>query len=691
MAIKIGDHNKTDNVHTTKSIELKSDLYVIHDEKYWSKTNISNKDDSIYKNTLCVAMVCALVLTISIVIAIQTEGEPLHNLLFGEASILDASETIHVLQAAQNNGVTIGMHGWAHENYSVLSKAQIKENIVKSQKVFRKAGFKGNLFVPPYKILNVPMDDATKKAIESTGVHINVYATSANEYTWRWRNMKSFNDPEFIEARKQITLENPETIILHAQDWNQFTKQFVLDYLNSTDRTDVIIQMDDIDANTPTSTINDLSALKNHKVVAGVILAVIPASAPDSGDPGILGVPISSIMRLYFILFITTVLFPMSLIITWKLFSDWYIARQKSKHSNIKSVKQPELVSVIVPAYNEEKAIERCINALLNQDYTGAVEIIVVNDGSTDRTAEIVSKMPVKFINLAKNISKANALNVAIEVAKGDIVLFSDGDSNMERGALRSIVKTLIEEPDVDIVTGTVLINPTTKKGIFKNIFMYCQVIEYHLEQEVARGLQALNGKVLVCPGPITAVKRAVLSDVKFSDDTIVEDADFTVTALEKSMKVIRDRDAKVYTDAPETITEWIKQRNRWWYGSLQVWRKHKKWAISNPWMLYNYMGYITSIIAITTTVTIPILLMQYGNRNAAATNAVMYMFIPVVLYMIFNAIFLTHNKKLIPVLVVYMLFYTMLRLFVCSYLYIFYITDRGLNTQFGARKTKVK
>jgi cellulose synthase/poly-beta-1,6-N-acetylglucosamine synthase-like glycosyltransferase len=223
------------------------------------------------------------------------------------------------------------------------------------------------------------------------------------------------------------------------------------------------------------------------------------------------------------------------------------------------------------------------------------------------------------------------------------------------------------------------------------NILTYCQMIEYHLEQEIARHLQALNGKVLVCPGPITAAKREVCETVKYSDDTIVEDADFTVSALRQSMKVVRDPYAKVFTNAPQSWKVWIKQRKRWWYGNLQVWRMHKKWTRRNPWMVYNYSSYITSICSIVMILFMPYLILQYHNSLTVALHGVLYLIIPIFMYMIITAHFFKNEKSLIVMLIPYMTIYSILKVGILSYLYICYLTGRGLDIKFGSRKIRAK
>ena len=363
------------------------------------------------------------------------------------------------------------------------------------------------------------------------------------------------------------------------------------------------------------------------------------------------------------------------------------MARKIKRLHKKTQAKNDKFVSIIVPAYNEEKSIAKCVESMLKQNYGGRKEVIVISDGSTDRTSVIASQYPIKFVNLAKNGGKANALNEATKYADGDIIIFSDGDSNMAQDAVSSLVHCFETNPSADIVTGTVLINDQSNGKLLTR----CQMIEYHLEQEITRHLQGLNGRVIVCPGPITAVKRDVCDKIKYSDETIVEDADFTVCALKEDMKIVRDPYAKVYTNAPTTIKGWYKQRRRWWYGNLQVWRNHKPWSITNPWMIYNYANYVISAFSVIMLLSMPYLLSQYDNPFVAVLHGLIYTAIPVSIYIMFNMAFFMDNKKLIPILIPYMLLYNTIKMFVLAQLYICYITKLGMNVQFGSRKFRAK
>lgn len=620
----------------------------------------------------------------------------LNDDMFGHITILDESKLLNELRGAQARGVIMGIHGWEHENYSSLAPLQAKKDVEQGKLVFEKAGLVPRVFISPLEISGVPADPSVRQAIESTQIATQLpplktdgNGIKVNEYTWDWHTMESFDDPRFQEASKQIRAENPQMIVLHAQDWNPYLKQFLLNYLSSTNEKNITVRMDDVEVNTPKEVVQDVAQVTQYKSVGRVIFAVIPAGLWKGGDPTIENIKVNKIMEIYFWFFLITSLLPLSFFVIWKLLSGWSKKRNQNKYPppNNHDAGYPKLISLLVPAYNEEKSIGKCLESILNQDYEGQMEIIVVNDGSSDRTAEIVSKYPVKFIDLKVNGGKANALNKAIEEAKGDILIFTDSDSYMSSNAVDSLVKCLNDNSDAQVVAGNVFIHDDGKKRIMK----YFQMIEYLIEQDLTRYIQGLKGNVLVCPGPLTAVRRKVCETVRFSDETIVEDADFTIKALKKSMKIIREPEAKVYTNAPETVRAWYTQRKRWWYGNLQVWRLHKHWAMRNPWMLLNYSGYIIGVCSVIMAILLPYFLLQYDNTLLISLRGFLYITLPVLLYIIFMASFFKEEKKLLPMLIPYVLVYSTIKVVTISYLYLCYVTRRGLTIKFGPRIMKVK
>jgi cellulose synthase/poly-beta-1,6-N-acetylglucosamine synthase-like glycosyltransferase len=603
----------------------------------------------------------------------QNGNSCLNDYMFGHITILDEPELLNALRGAQDRGVIMGIHGWEHENYSYLTPLQAKEDVERGKLVFEKAGLIPVMFITPFEISGIPEDTFVKRAIESTKVATQLIPLKTNsggknidEYTWNWHTMESFDDSRFQTASERIRKEKPQTIVLHAMDWNPYLNQFLINYLSSTDDKNITIRLDDVEVNTPKETIQGVARMTQYKSVGRVIFAVIPAGIWKGGDPIIENIKVNKIMAIYFLFFVLTSLFPLAFFVIWELLSAWNIKRSQNNYlpPNSRDDGYPGSVSIIVPAYNEEKTIGKCLESIFNQDYIGEMEIIVVNDGSSDRTAEIVPEYPVKFIDLKVNGGKANALNRAIEDAKGDILIFTDSDSYMSANAVDSLVKCLNANDDAQMVAGNVFIHDDHGK---KRIMTYFQMIEYLVEQEITRYLQGLGGNILVCPGPLTAVRRKVCDIVQFSDETIVEDADFTVKVLKNSMKIIQEPEAKVYTNAPETLRAWYKQRKRWWYGNLQVWRLHKHWAMRNPWMILNYSGYVIGVCSIILVILLPYFLLQYDNILFISLRGLLYTIIPIILFTIFISPLFSRDKKLLPMLIPYVLAYSTIKVITIS------------------------
>jgi glycosyltransferase involved in cell wall biosynthesis len=105
-------------------------------------------------------------------------------------------------------------------------------------------------------------------------------------------------------------------------------------------------------------------------------------------------------------------------------------------------------VSVIIPAFNSEKTLEACLRAVFSSDYP-SFEVILVNDGSTDQTASIAAKFPLKLIDLAKNMGGAAARNRGVQAAKGDFLFFLDADITIEKDTLTKVVRTFVDRPEI--------------------------------------------------------------------------------------------------------------------------------------------------------------------------------------------------------------------------------------------------
>lgn len=229
-------------------------------------------------------------------------------------------------------------------------------------------------------------------------------------------------------------------------------------------------------------------------------------------------------------------------------------------------------ISIVVPAYNEEVTIKSCIQSVLDLDYPD-YEVIVVDDGSTDKTLEEAKKFEISGVRVIhqENKGKANALNKGILLSKGEIVVTVDADTQLHRDSLKKIADRFAANQHLGAVAGNVKVNPAP--GLLNAV----QATEYTTGINLIRKAQSMLGCVTVVPGPIAALKKeAVEQSGLFSDDTFAEDFDITMKVLKKGYQVEYEDAAIAYTDAPKNLEDLMKQRRRWYRGMIQVLDKHR-------------------------------------------------------------------------------------------------------------------
>ena len=236
-------------------------------------------------------------------------------------------------------------------------------------------------------------------------------------------------------------------------------------------------------------------------------------------------------------------------------------------------------VSIIVPAYNEEKNAIRTIQSLLNQDYP-LLEIIFVDDGSTDNTYELVkdafqNENRVRVLT-KKNGGKSTALNFGIDASSYDILVCIDADTQLKNNAVYQLVQPF-RDPLVGAVAGNV------KVGNQRNILTRWQSIEYITSQNFDRRAFDYLNCITVVPGALGAFrKKAIRAAGMFTTDTLAEDCDLTMRLHKMGYRISNCTSAISYTEAPESIKMFLKQRYRWSFGVMQCAWKHRD-AFFNP------------------------------------------------------------------------------------------------------------
>ncbi|MBG0853311.1 glycosyltransferase [Streptomyces spinoverrucosus] len=250
-----------------------------------------------------------------------------------------------------------------------------------------------------------------------------------------------------------------------------------------------------------------------------------------------------------------------------------YRQRNRRRFSWGPPVTQP--VSVIVPAYNEKECIANTLESLARS--THPIEIIVVDDGSTDGTsqiardaAEALGMTNVRVIR-QENAGKPAALNNGVRSASHDIVVMMDGDTVFEPETVRHLV-----QPFADRGVGAVAGN--AKVGNRNTVIGAWQHIEYVMGFNLDRRMYDLLRCMPTIPGAIGAFRRdAVLQVGGMSEDTLAEDTDITIAMHRAGWRVVYEEHARAWTEAPGSLKQLWSQRYRWSYGTMQALWKHRK------------------------------------------------------------------------------------------------------------------
>jgi peptidoglycan/xylan/chitin deacetylase (PgdA/CDA1 family) len=234
-------------------------------------------------------------------------------------------------------------------------------------------------------------------------------------------------------------------------------------------------------------------------------------------------------------------------------------------------------VAVLVPAYNEEKVIERTVRSVLDSDYPN-LHVIVIDDGSKDRTLEVARRAFAQeeaegrvLILTKPNAGKAEALNFGLEhLTDEEIFVGIDADTIIAHDAISHLVPHFIN-PKVGAIAGN------AKVGNRVNLWTRWQALEYITSQNFERRALNTMGAVSVVPGAIGAWRvSAVQQAGGYHVDTVAEDADLTMALLRRGYRVEYEDQALAYTEAPTTANGLMRQRFRWSFGILQSLYKHR-------------------------------------------------------------------------------------------------------------------
>ncbi|MHC0433924.1 glycosyltransferase [Streptomyces sp. O3] len=230
-----------------------------------------------------------------------------------------------------------------------------------------------------------------------------------------------------------------------------------------------------------------------------------------------------------------------------------------------------EPVTVLVPAYNEAKCIENTVRSLMDSDHP--IEVLVIDDGSSDGTARIVEDLRLPNVRVIRqyNAGKPAALNRGIANARYDLIVMMDGDTVFEPSTVRELV-----QPFGDHRVGAVAGN--AKVGNKDSLIGAWQHIEYVMGFNLDRRMYDVLRCMPTIPGAVGAFRRSALERVGgMSEDTLAEDTDITMAMHRDGWRVVYAENARAWTEAPETVQQLWSQRYRWSYGTMQAIWKHRR------------------------------------------------------------------------------------------------------------------
>ena len=263
-----------------------------------------------------------------------------------------------------------------------------------------------------------------------------------------------------------------------------------------------------------------------------------------------------------------------------------------------------------MPAHNEESCIRSTVESVLKAEYPSKVEVVVVNDGSSDATGRIVSEIAAKDSRVklveTNHLGKALAVNRGVEASSGELIVMLDADSTLEGDALLKFADSL-SDPKVGAASGVIRV------AINRNPIVWCQEIEY-IYSSMWRYIFDKIGCTYILPGFAAFRRSALLSVDCFSTDTLSEDCDVGLKLRKGGWHLVMSH-AIMYTNVPQTLSGIAKQRIRWGRGTVQVLRKHSDMILNPKYGLIGMYGLPNNIyFFIQGLIILPINLYQIVN-----------------------------------------------------------------------------
>ena len=294
----------------------------------------------------------------------------------------------------------------------------------------------------------------------------------------------------------------------------------------------------------------------------------------------------------------------------------------------------PNLVSVLIAAKDEKAVIRATIESIFAHRYPFSLQVVVVNDGSTDGTKAILDELSARYchesrkleaIHLEKNVGKAAALDLAFRTrVRGEVCAAFDADTLLGGPDTIPNLVRHFRDPKVGAVAGYIRAGNVTRHP-WKWLLFRFQQAEYNLGIGLVRVAQGKNG-ILIVPGACSAWRTSAMRKVGVPGDTVGEDADAGLELREAGFTIVQDIKAVAITQAPDTLKGIAKQWTRWTFGTVQNLWKHKKIMVrvgeygALTWVMwYSALGLIIPIVLLPLNYAITIAAVASGNWSKLA------------------------------------------------------------------------
>ncbi len=487
----------------------------------------------------------------------------------------EAAQNVGLLKRIVREGNEIGNHTWSHPDISDISLRQLDLQVKLTESLFAaKLGVQPLYFRPPYDIDEEPETDdqaAPVVPVENDGYIVIGNKIDTND--WKENPRKTPQEiTDSVLAQLRIMKTKPQfqgsVILMHDGGGN---RQATVDALP--------VLIDTLRAHGYTFVpVSALMGKTTAEVMPPLTFWERVRTIPDSIAFSVVDIIGNFIVMVFFI---GDVLMSARLVMVG-FFA--VIDRLRRPRRQASPGYNPR-VAVLIPAYNEEAVIVRTVRSVLNSDYRN-LHVIVVDDGSEDRTAELASAAYAEEIRAGRvqvlskpNEGKAAALNYALDRMREEIFVGIDADTVIAPDAISKLVSHF-EDPRIGAMAGN------AKVGNRVNLWTRWQALEYITSQNFERRALDLFHVVTVVPGAIGAWRTAPVKALGgYPLDTVAEDADLTMNLLQHGWRVDYEDRSLAFTEAPVDAKGLMRQRFRWSFGTLQAIFKHRAAFVRNKAM----------------------------------------------------------------------------------------------------------